>query len=83
MSEEDDRLKPFDFDLPERLIALRPVERRDASRLLVVRRDGTLEDHQILDLPKLLATGDTLVFNNTRVLPAALEGIRRARSEDG
>ncbi|MEL7545368.1 MAG: tRNA preQ1(34) S-adenosylmethionine ribosyltransferase-isomerase QueA [Pseudomonadota bacterium] len=83
MSEEDDRLKPFDFDLPERLIALRPVERRDASRLLVVRKDGTLEDHQILDLPKLLATGDTLVFNNTRVLPAALEGVRRARSEDG
>ena len=76
-------LDAFDFDLPQQHIALRPVVPRDASRLLLVRGDGTLEDHLFSDLPVLLRRGDLLVFNETRVLPAALKGIRRARDADG
>ncbi len=72
-------LSAYEFDLPEELIALRPVEPQDAARLLVVRADGTLEDRMIRDLPALLSRGDVLVFNDTRVLPAALSGLRRAR----
>ncbi|MEO1405816.1 MAG: S-adenosylmethionine:tRNA ribosyltransferase-isomerase, partial [Pseudomonadota bacterium] len=76
-------LEPFDFELPEAQIALRPVEPRDASRLLVVRGDGRLDDCTFSDLPGLLAPDDTLVFNDTRVLPAALRGVRLARNEAG
>ena len=65
----------FDFDLPDELIALRPVAPRDAARLLVVARDG-LRDRSVRDLPQLLRSGDVLVCNNTRVIPAALEGVR-------
>lgn len=68
----------FDFDLPDELIALRPVHPRDAARLLVVnpRADETLADKAVTDLPELLSPGDALVFNDTRVIPAALKGIR-------
>lgn len=103
----------FDFELPEGLIALRPVSPRDAARLLVVggavsppplwgraREGGNLDHHGIAppqlpgvpppregegdclsdlhvrDLPDLLRSGDALVFNDTRVIPAALEGVR-------
>jgi len=68
----------FDFELPEELIALRPVHPRDAARLLVVRPDGPelLADHVMTDLPSLIAPGDALVFNDTRVIPAALTGVR-------
>lgn len=83
MSQDDIRLEPFDFELPDRLIALRPPERRDDSRLLVVRSGAALEDRKIGDLPDLLNAGDALVFNDTKVLPAALEGVRPARSSDG
>lgn len=76
-------LSEFDFELPEHLIALRPVEPQDIARLLVVHGDGRLEDRQVLDLPELLAPKDVLVFNDTRVLPAALKGVRRARDVDG
>ena len=76
-------LAPFDFTLPEHLIALRPVEPRERARLLVVRGNGALEDHHIGDLPKILKAGDTMVFNDTRVIPAALKGIRQARDEYG
>lgn len=76
-------LSPFDFELPERLIALRPVEPRDRARLLVVHGDGRLVDHQVRDLPALLQAGDTMVFNDTRVLPAALKAVRRARDAQG
>ena len=68
----------FDFELPDRLIALRPVHPRDAARLLVV-APGTgdeLADEVMTDLPALLTPGDTLVFNDTRVIPAALKGAR-------
>jgi len=72
----------FDFDLPEDRIALRPAEPRDAARLLVV-RDGMLADHTIRDLPDFLRPGDALVFNDTRVIPARLAGIRERTGPDG
>ncbi|MEQ1953471.1 tRNA preQ1(34) S-adenosylmethionine ribosyltransferase-isomerase QueA [Mesorhizobium sp. CN2-181] len=67
----------FDFDLPDERIALRPAEPRDSSRLLVVRPDGALDDRSVRDLPGLLSPGDALVFNDTKVIPAQLRGIRR------
>ena len=68
----------FDFDLPDGLIALRPVHPRDAARLLVLRPGKTdlLADKVMADLPLLLEPGDALVFNDTRVIPAALRGVR-------
>ena len=68
------RVDLFDFDLPTELIALRPAEQRDASRLLVVGQG--IEDRIVRDLPGLLRPGDLLVFNDTRVIPAQLEGRR-------
>ena len=65
----------FDFDLPDDRIALYPAEPRDSARLLRVEGD-TFAHHQVRDLPDLLRAGDVLVFNNTRVIPAALEGVR-------
>ena len=65
----------FDFDLPAALIAQRPVAPRDAARLLVVRAERA-EDRRVGDLPDLLAPDDLLVFNDTRVIPARLEGRR-------
>ena len=68
----------FEFDLPEECIALHPVSPRDAARLLVVPAgDAPFEDRGVRDLPALLREGDALVFNDTRVIPAALEGVRR------
>lgn len=68
----------FDFDLPESAIALRPVAPRDSARLLVVRPDGEppLSDSHVRDLVSCLRAGDALVFNDTRVIPASLEGQR-------
>ena len=77
------RVDLFDFDLPEDRIALRPARPRDSARLLVVRPGQTLADRGVLDLPDLLAPGDLLVFNDTRVIPAALNGTRPARAEGG
>ena len=68
------RVDLFDFDLPPERIALRPVSPRDAARMLVV-NDG-LMDRRVRDLPSLLRAGDCLVFNDTRVIPAQLEGTR-------
>ena len=70
------RVDLFDFHLPPENIALRPVRPRDASRMLVVRGDGPLDDRGVRDLPQLLRRGDVLVLNDTRVIPAQLEGIR-------
>jgi S-adenosylmethionine:tRNA ribosyltransferase-isomerase len=72
----------FDFDLPESHIALRPAEPRDSARLLVV-RDGGLEDRIIRDLPDFLQPGDALVFNDTRVIPARLSGVRERIGAEG
>lgn len=73
------RVSQFDFKLPEDLIALRPAAPRDTARCLVVRSGGVLEDRRMRDLPALLGQGDLLVFNDTRVIPAALTGHRRGR----
>jgi S-adenosylmethionine:tRNA ribosyltransferase-isomerase len=74
------KLSDFDFDLPEELIALRPAAPRDSARLMVVRGpEGLIEDRHVRDLPGLLDAGDVLVANNTRVLRAALSGLRPSR----
>ncbi|MBZ0162374.1 MAG: tRNA preQ1(34) S-adenosylmethionine ribosyltransferase-isomerase QueA, partial [Notoacmeibacter sp.] len=67
----------FDFSLPEDRIALRPASPRDSARMLVVEPGRGLDDRTVSDLPDLLRTGDVLVFNDTRVIPAQLEGIRQ------
>jgi S-adenosylmethionine:tRNA ribosyltransferase-isomerase len=76
------RVDLFDFELPSDRIALRPVSPRDAARMLCVTGDGQLEDATVLDLPKRLRARDCLVFNDTRVIPAQLEGIRRTFKGD-
>ena len=71
------RVDLFDFDLPDDNIALRPASPRDTARLLVVDpKSDTLQDRQVRDLADLLQPGDALVFNDTKVIPAQLEGIR-------
>jgi S-adenosylmethionine:tRNA ribosyltransferase-isomerase len=70
------RVDLFDFELPPDRIALRPARPRDAARMLVVDRDRPLSDHGVRDLPRLLGKGDVLVVNDTRVIPAQLEGRR-------
>jgi S-adenosylmethionine:tRNA ribosyltransferase-isomerase len=70
------RVDLFDFELPPELIALRPVRPRDAARMLVVAGEGPFADRTVRDLPALLRAGDVLVFNDTRVIPAQLEGRR-------
>ncbi len=70
------RVDLFDFDLPTERIALRPARPRDAARLMLVAGQERLEDRGVRDLPVLLRAGDVLVFNDTRVIPAQLEGRR-------
>jgi S-adenosylmethionine:tRNA ribosyltransferase-isomerase len=69
------RVDLFDFDLPPERIALRPARPRDSARLLLV-QGSAISDHQMLELPQLLEPGDVLVFNDTKVIPAQLEGRR-------
>ena len=76
------RVDDFDFELPEELIALRPVRPRSSARMLHA-RGGRIEDRRVSDLPSLLRPGDLLVFNDTRVIPARLFGERRRPSPDG
>lgn len=67
----------FDYHLPEHLIAQTPLERRDESRLLVVHREtGKIEHKHFFDLPNYLQSGDALVLNESRVLPARIYGQR-------
>ncbi|MGB0748358.1 MAG: tRNA preQ1(34) S-adenosylmethionine ribosyltransferase-isomerase QueA [Magnetospiraceae bacterium] len=73
----DDSVDQFDFPLPEDRIAQFPASPRDSARLLTV-GPGGLADRQVRDLPGLLAPGDMLVFNDTRVIPARLTGTRGA-----
>ena len=69
------RVDDFDFELPSDRIALRPARPRDSARLLLVEGE-TISDRRVLDLPDLLRPGDVLVFNDTKVIPAQLEGMR-------
>ena len=69
------RIEQFDFELPQDRIALRPARPRDSARLLLVDGDR-ISDRAVLDLSDILGPGDVLVFNDTRVIPAQLEGKR-------
>ncbi|MEM1056327.1 MAG: tRNA preQ1(34) S-adenosylmethionine ribosyltransferase-isomerase QueA [Bacteroidota bacterium] len=70
-------LDAYDFDLPDALIAQRPAEQRDASRMLVLHREtGQIEDRHVTDLPSYLRPEDALVVNDTRVMAARLIGRR-------
>ncbi|HYR67244.1 MAG TPA: tRNA preQ1(34) S-adenosylmethionine ribosyltransferase-isomerase QueA [Reyranella sp.] len=73
------RVDLFDFDLPDDLVAQRPASPRDSARLLDVAADG-LHDRSVRDLPSLLRRGDLLVFNDTKVIPARLIGVRLGAS---
>jgi S-adenosylmethionine:tRNA ribosyltransferase-isomerase len=75
------RVADFDFELPAERIALRPARPRDSARLLLV-EGGRISDHQVIELPDLLQPGDVLVFNDTKVIPAQLDG-RRGRARIG
>jgi S-adenosylmethionine:tRNA ribosyltransferase-isomerase len=70
------RVDQFDFVLPEDRIALRPAEPSDAARLLVLEGQNQTLDSSVRNLPDFLNAGDLLVFNDTRVIPAQLEGVR-------
>ena len=70
------RVDLFDFELPEELIALRPARPRDSARLLHVPQAGGFDDRIVRDAPGLFRSGDVLVFNDTRVIPARLNGVR-------
>ena len=75
------KLSDFDFNLPERLIAVRPARPRSSARLLV--SDAvSIADRHVYDLPQVLRPGDRLVLNDTQVIPARLTGVRR-RGEAG
>ncbi len=77
------RVDLFDFDLPPENIALRPARPRDSARMLVVEGgEGPLADRHVYELPDVLRAGDVLVFNDTRVIPAQLEG-RRGEAKIG
>jgi S-adenosylmethionine:tRNA ribosyltransferase-isomerase len=79
------RVDLFDFDLPDERIALRPAEPRDSARLLVVEPNAAhlLSDYHVSDLPSYLRAGDAIVFNDTKVIPAQLEGIRHREGAPG
>ncbi len=76
------RVDEFEFDLPDNRIALKPASPRDAARLLHVDGDA-IGDFTVADLPRLLRRGDILVLNDTKVIPAQLEGRRAARMGEG
>jgi S-adenosylmethionine:tRNA ribosyltransferase-isomerase len=79
------RVDLFDFDLPDDSIALRPAQPRDSARMLMVDPGAlpSLRDAQVRDLAAMLAPGDALVFNDTKVIPAQLEGVRSRPGPDG
>lgn len=71
------RIDDFDYNLPEELIAQKPADKRDSSRLIVVHRDDhTVEHKHFFDIIDYLKEGDCLVLNNSKVLPARLFGIK-------
>lgn len=68
------RVDLFDFELPSERIALRPAKPRDAARMLLVPSDGSFDDKTVRDLPDCLGPQDVLIFNDTKVIPAQLDG---------
>ncbi|MCA9054760.1 MAG: S-adenosylmethionine:tRNA ribosyltransferase-isomerase, partial [Planctomycetaceae bacterium] len=75
----DELLSSYDYRLPKEQIAQHPLAERSASRLMVVRRgENGVEHRRFMELPELLQAGDLLVLNETRVIPARLEGVRAA-----
>lgn len=76
------KLSDFDFDLPEALIATRPVRPRSSARMLVA-EGGAIADAAMIDLPRWLLPGDLLVLNDTRVIPARLSGQRFRDGAEG
>ncbi|HCP82233.1 MAG TPA: tRNA preQ1(34) S-adenosylmethionine ribosyltransferase-isomerase QueA, partial [Octadecabacter sp.] len=76
------KLSEFDFDLPERLIAVRPAVPRSAAKMLVAEGVKT-RDMVVTDLVSVLRAGDHLVLNDTKVIPARLFGERSRQSEHG
>lgn len=71
------KLSQFNYNLPEELIAEYPTERRDESRLMVVHRDSGKIEHKVFkDVIDYFDDGDTFIFNNTRVFPARMYGIK-------
>jgi len=70
------RVDLFDFDLPSERIALRPASPRDSAKMLVARGKQEFADLSVNNLPDVLQPGDVLVFNDTKVIPAQLEGKR-------
>ena len=74
----------YDYELPKELIAQDPAEPRDSSHLMVVhRKDGSTEDRIFRDITEYLNPGDLLVLNDTRVLPARVEGVKKSSAERG
>ena len=72
------KLKDFDFDLPEELIAQEPISNRAKSRLLVLNKSNGIIEHKVFeDIVNYLKPGDCLVLNNTKVIPARLIGYRK------
>ncbi len=76
------KLGDFDFDLPDELIATRPAVPRSSARLLLA-GPAAHEDRSVLDLPQTLQPGDRLVLNDTKVIPARLQGLRHRQSAQG
>ncbi|ADJ28392.1 tRNA preQ1(34) S-adenosylmethionine ribosyltransferase-isomerase QueA [Nitrosococcus watsonii] len=71
------QLSDFTYNLPKQLIAQYPPKRRGGSRLLSLEgSSGIVKDQQFIELPELLSTGDLLVFNNTKVIPAKIQGVK-------
>ncbi|WP_456383571.1 S-adenosylmethionine:tRNA ribosyltransferase-isomerase, partial [Persephonella sp.] len=72
------RLSDFDYHLPKELIAKYPVEPRDSCRLMVLdRKDGSIQHRIFRDIVDYLEEGDTLVLNDTKVIPARLKGKKK------
>lgn len=76
------KLTDFDFDLPENLIATRPAKPRSSAKLLLA-EGGAIHDRHVSDLPQIFRSGDLLVLNDTKVIPARLFGLRKRGSADG
>ncbi len=82
MSVDPFSLHAYMYELPKELIAQYPIEPRDQARLLIIdRKSGSIEEGKVVDLPNLLDLGDALIFNNTKVLHAALKGKLEGKKE--